>query len=117
MKMSCFEVSMGKIAHIKWRLKLADFMYGQADLRESDVQSHQDCDFGKWLYSSGLKEFEKNPTIRTIEQEHKMLHDEIKRIILLPKEQRDITKEKTISDFEVKCEHFVALLDKFNAEV
>lgn len=115
--MSSFEISMGKIAHIKWRLKLADFMYGQADLTEADVKSHVDCDFGKWLYSTGLKEFENKPAIKTIEQEHKMLHDEIRRIILLPKEKRDINKEQTISDFETKCEHFVALLDKFNAEV
>jgi methyl-accepting chemotaxis protein len=115
--MSSFDISMGKIAHVKWRVKLADFLYGQENLTEADVKSHTDCDFGKWLYSTGLKEFENKPAIRSIEQEHKMIHDEIKRIIALPKEKRDSDKEEIISGFEGKCDHFVALLDKFNAEV
>jgi ATP-dependent protease HslVU (ClpYQ) peptidase subunit len=35
----------------------------------------------------------------------------------MPKEQRDLNKEKIIGDFEGKCDHFVALLDRFNAEI
>lgn len=115
--MSNFEVSMGKIAHIKWRIKLADFMHGQVDLTEADVKNHLDCEFGKWLYSSGLKKFEHLSTMKLVEQDHKMIHDEIKRIIVLPKEKREMHRQKIINDFEIRCDHFIVLLDKLNSEV
>ncbi len=115
--MSNLDISMAKISHLDWKSKLIDFIYGFNELTQSDVSSHFECDFGKWLYSVGLKEFEHLPIIKNIEREHKVLHDDIKRIIDLPKEEREGENgQKTIDDFKLKCDILIALLDELKSE-
>ncbi len=116
--MSNLDVTMAKLAHLDWKSKLIDFIYGLADLKASDVSSHHECEFGKWLYSTGLKDFENLPIMAAIEREHKGVHDELKRIVLLPKEQREGDNgQKMIDDFKVKCDHLVGLLDELNSKI
>ena len=111
--MNNLDISMAKISHLDWKSKLIDFIYGFNELKQSDVSSHFECDFGKWLYSLGLKEFEHLPIIKTIEREHKSLHDDIKEIIDLPKEEREGDNgQRIIDDFKIKCDILISLLDE-----
>jgi len=111
--MSNLDISMAKISHLDWKSKLIDFIYGFKELTLSEVTNHFECDFGQWLYSEGLKEFESLPIIKTIERNHKSLHDDIKRIVALPKEEREGEKgQRIIDSFKLKCDTLISLLDE-----
>lgn len=116
--MSNLDVTMAKIAHLDWKSKLVDFMCGLTELKASEVSDHHECEFGKWLYSTGLKDFENLPIMSDIEREHKVVHDEIKRIVSLSKEQREgEAGKKEMDDFREKCDHLIELLDKLNSQL
>ncbi len=111
--MSNLDISMAKISHLDWKSKLIDFIYGFKELTLSEVTNHFECDFGQWLYSEGLKEFESLPIIKTIERSHKSLHDDIKRIVALPEEEREGEKgQRIIDSFKLKCDTLISLLDE-----
>lgn len=116
--MSNIDVTMAKLAHLDWKLKLVDFMYGLIDLSETDVKNHHECDFGKWMDNTGLKSFENLPIMKTINQEHQAVHDDIRRLVAMPKESRsDANGKKAIEDFKVKCDHLMALMDELNTQI
>lgn len=115
--MSSLDISMAKLSHLSWKSKLIDFMYGLSTLSEADIDSHYECDFGKWLYQTGLEDFSHLPLIKTIEIEHKLVHSEIKRIILLPKSDREGDEGKRIiENFKMLCDNLVRLLDQLKSE-
>ncbi|MDQ7089326.1 MAG: CZB domain-containing protein [Methylococcales bacterium] len=116
--MSNLDISMAKISHLDWKSKLIDFIYGFSDLQLSDLSSHLECDFGKWLYNSGLEEFSHLSIMKTIEVEHKAIHDDIKRIVALPKESREgELGQHEIDTFKVKCDSLIYLLDQLKVQI
>lgn len=116
--MSSLDISMAKISHLDWKSKLIDFIYGFSELQLSDLNSHFECDFGKWLYSSGLKDFSHLPIMKTVEVEHKAIHDDIKRIVALPKEKREGKfGQQEIDAFKIKCDNLIRLLDQLKVEI
>ncbi len=76
------------IAHLQWKSKLSDFFYGVEELTTAQVPNHTNCDFGKWLYLKGLKEFSAFPEMEVIEPLHQKIHEEINRLIQMPKAKR-----------------------------
>ncbi len=116
--MDGLDISMAKISHLDWKSKLIDFIYGFNDLKESDTIDHFECDFGKWLYSSGLKEFEHLPIMKAIEIEHKIVHNDIKRIVNISKTEREgVAGQQIIDDFKLKCDSLITLLDQLKLKV
>ena len=116
--MSNLDVTMAKLAHLDWKLKLTDFMYGVVDLHESDLKNHHECDFGKWMDTKGLKEFEHLSIMSTIDHEHQGVHEEIRRLVLMPKDRRDSEEgKKAIEAFKLKCDHLMGLMDELNSQI
>lgn len=114
--MGNLDITMVKLSHLGWKSKLADFMYGLIDLQESDIGNHHECDLGKWLYGEGLKEFAHLDIIHRIEKEHKEVHQRLKAIVSLPKEELESeTGQMMINDFIEKCEDMLNLLDNLKS--
>ena len=116
--MDVTHLQMATISHLRWKSKLADFFYGVENLTLADVPDHTHCDFGKWLYNSGLQEFSAYSEIKRAESLHKMLHEEIKRLIQMPEETRKGEEgRKALATFKTECDSFINLLESIEAKV
>lgn len=106
------------IAHLNWKSKLTDFFYGIENLSLSDVPDHTRCDFGKWLYSSGLQDLAGLPETNVMEVLHKEVHDGIKALVAMPKERRmDAEGRQALSSFKDKCDRLVDMLERMEKQV
>ncbi len=115
--MDIMNLQMATIAHLQWKSKLSDFFYGVEDLSHSQVPDHNTCEFGKWLNASGLKEFSRFPEMTTLVPLHKDIHDTIKHMVDMPKEERKTDEgKKALREFKTKCDNFIGLLNTIEAQ-
>ena len=77
------DLSTAKAAHLNWKTRLRDFLDGKASLTTEQAVSHRHCDFGKWYYSEGLKNYGHLGPIVDVEKPHEELHKLIKNIVEL----------------------------------
>ncbi|MFI5294966.1 MAG: CZB domain-containing protein [Thermodesulfovibrionales bacterium] len=88
--MSYSDFHVYSLKHSMWKAKLRGFLEGKQSLTREKALSHKDCDLGKWLYSEGLKKYEKIPGMQKLEKVHEDLHATVRKIISL-KESGDPT--------------------------
>jgi hypothetical protein len=116
--MVTMDLQAAEIAHLNWKSKLTDFFYGLETLNLSDVPDHTRCDFGKWLYDRGLKDLAGLSETSRMEQLHKEVHEDIKMLVAMPKEQRESDDGKArLTKFKDKCDQFIAMLERMEREV
>jgi hypothetical protein len=116
--MTTMDLQAALIAHLHWKSKLSDFFYGVEDLKISDVADHTSCDFGKWLYSNGLKELAHLPEAGDLEMLHKEVHDSIKELVSMPEATRTgPTGQQIMARFRSQCDQLVELLEKLEKKV
>jgi chemotaxis protein histidine kinase CheA len=82
--------SQARTKHQQWLGRLRDVLDGKATITSQQAGSHTGCAFGKWLYSSGLKNYGDLPEIHAVEKTHKEFHGLVSNIIGL-KEQGNQT--------------------------
>jgi hypothetical protein len=115
--MDVTHIQVASIAHLQWKSKLSDFFYGVENLTPGDVPDHTHCEFGKWLYDSGLQEFSSFPEMKRVEALHKVFHEKVKRLVQMPEEQRKSAEGKqALKDFKSECDDFIHLLDTIEAQ-
>jgi hypothetical protein len=115
--MDVMNLQAATIAHLQWKSRLSDFFYGIEELSHSQVPDHNNCDFGKWLTASGLKDFSIFPEMRELVPLHKDIHDTIKHMVHMPKEiRKSDAGKKALKDFKAKCDKFVNLLETVESQ-
>ena len=115
--MDVAHLTVATISHLQWKSKLSDFFYGVSNLTLADVPDHTHCDFGKWLYGSGLDEFSGYPEMKRVEALHKDFHEKIKELVKIPKEERESPKgQQALRTFKTECDDFVNLLESIEAK-
>lgn len=77
------DLSTAKAAHLNWKTRLRDFLDGKEALTTEQAVSHRHCDFGKWYYSEGIKNYGHLGPIVDVEKPHEELHKLIKNIVEL----------------------------------
>ena len=106
------------IAHLNWKSRLTDFFYGLENLSPADVPDHTKCDFGKWLYANGLKDIAHLPETTAMEGLHKEVHDGIRALVMMPKEQRrSPVGQHALAAFKTKCDRLVDMLERMEKQV
>jgi len=116
--MTTMDLQAAVIAHLNWKSKLSDFFYGVEELTASEVADHTSCDFGRWLYSKGLKELAQFPEIDTVESLHENVHDSIKELVAMPKETRmESAGQEVMARFRKQCDQLVVLLENLEKKV
>ncbi|MCI5130483.1 MAG: hypothetical protein D3904_02920 [Candidatus Electrothrix sp. EH2] len=114
--MDITNLQVGMIAHLQWKSKLSDFFYGVEELTLADVPDHQSCDFGKLLYGGVIEEFSDFGEMNVLVRLHKEVHDDIKRLIQMPEDERKAAKGKqALEDFKKKCDRLVGLMERLEA--
>ncbi len=106
------------IAHLSWKSKLTDFFYGIENLSLSDVPDHTKCEFGTWLYANGLNDLAHLSETAAMEGLHKEVHDGIKALVMMPKEQRQSPEgQQALAAFKSKCDRLVDMLERMEKQV
>ncbi|MCI5120955.1 MAG: hypothetical protein D3908_07180 [Candidatus Electrothrix sp. AUS4] len=115
--MDVAHLTVATINHLQWKSKLSDFFYGLSNLTLTDVPDHANCEFGKWLYSSGMAEFSAYPEMKRVEALHKDFHEKIKELVQMPEDVRKSSKgQQALSTFKTECDDFVKLLESIEAQ-
>ena len=105
------DLSGAKSAHLNWKTRLRAFLDGKATLTEAEAVSHQQCAFGKWYYSEGLKQYGHIQELRDVEEPHAELHRTIKDIVQAMKIGDKAGAERLYANVEGISKRIVALLD------
>jgi methyl-accepting chemotaxis protein len=108
---SKLDLSSAKSAHLNWKVRLRAFLDGKATLTEEEAVSHQQCSFGKWYYSEGIKNFGHIQELRDVEEPHAELHRTIKEIVKAIKSGDKTGAERLYAKVDDISKRIVALLD------
>lgn len=68
--------------HLLWKTRLRSFLDGKESLDPEQATSHKDCDLGRWLYSSGMKEFGHMDKMMKLESIHEQMHKAVKEAVV-----------------------------------
>lgn len=96
--------------YVSWRIRLRGFLEDKDNITESEIGSHKDCDFGKWLYSEGLSRYGTMREIAEVQDIHKQLHETALRIIRLGGQRDAITANQALLKFETLSPKMISLL-------
>ncbi|SMF94114.1 methyl-accepting chemotaxis sensory transducer with Pas/Pac sensor [Methylomagnum ishizawai] len=104
------DFSMARSKHLAWKVRIRDFLAGRESLTMAQAVSHRECDLGKWLYSTGLKQYGHLHEMRELEAEHEKMHGLVRTII--DKQQRGdaLAAEADFRELQGLSDGIVALL-------
>jgi hypothetical protein len=98
--------------YLSWRIRLRGFLEDKDNITESEIGSHRDCDFGKWLYSEGLGRYGTMKEIIELEGIHKRLHETALLIVRLGSERNTMVGSEALETFESLSLKMISLLVK-----
>lgn len=105
------DFSLSRLKHQARKLRLRLFIDGKGEVTESDNDaSPKNCNLGKWIYSVGLKEYEKFPEVLRLEKVHAEVHAGIRRIIDLKRAGDTLQAEQEFSKLGAASDELLALL-------
>jgi methyl-accepting chemotaxis protein len=105
------DLSAAKSAHLNWKIRLRSFLDGQGALTEAEAVSHEQCAFGKWYYSEGLRHYGHIQELKDVEAPHAELHRTIKDIVKAKNAGDVATAERLYANVDQISRRIVGLLD------
>lgn len=106
-----------RTAHLAWRHKIRDFLDGKQGLTHKEAVSHRDCILGKWLYSTGMKDFGHFEEMQVMERQHEKMHAVIREIIDLKNGGNAQAAEQEFHQIESLSGEIVSLLKQVEEKV
>ncbi|MCB1776057.1 MAG: CZB domain-containing protein [Candidatus Competibacteraceae bacterium] len=103
--------------HLAWKARLRRFLNGREALTEAQLTSHQECDLGKWIYSSGLEKYGHLGEMQMMEKEHTQFHIRIKKLVSLQRAGRTNQAEAELVKVEHMSDHIVSLLNEVASKI
>jgi len=67
--------------HAQWLERLRQVLDGRISMAVAEAGSHEQCALGKWLYSSGLKEYRGYREMQLLERTHKHFHEVVREVV------------------------------------
>ncbi|MDX1903683.1 MAG: CZB domain-containing protein [Thermonemataceae bacterium] len=111
------DFTLAKSKHLAWRVRLMGFLNGQESLTTEQVTSHEQCDFGKWIYSTGLEKYGHLENMQNLEEAHRLLHDTIAKVVSLKNENKSDLAEKEYEQMKNVSELLMQLIDTLEKQV
>lgn len=99
-----------RTAHLAWRQKIRDFLDGKQGLTHKEAVSHRDCILGKWLYSSGMRDYGHMDEMQHMEKQHEKMHAVIREIIDMKNSGNSAAAESEFHQVESLSGEIVDLL-------
>jgi two-component system chemotaxis sensor kinase CheA len=104
------DFATARTKHQQWFSRLRQFLDGKATLTVEEAGSHKECALGKWLYSTGLKDFGDVGEIVELEKIHAGFHALVKQIVTLGAGGNYAQAEQAFSEVKPTSEKIVELL-------
>ncbi len=95
-----FDLASVKSSHLAWRARLESLINKGEGLATDDLHSHEQCEFGLWLYSEQGKKLEGFPAYGDVVKHHKDAHDIAVRIVQHYENGRREEAEPMMKQFE-----------------
>lgn len=115
--MSDVNFAMLKMAHRTWRLRLRSFLDGRENIDPKQLASHQDCDLGKWIYSTGVSQYGHLHDMQELEKKHKYMHGLVRQVVTLKSTGKAKEAEAEFSKVHDAAEGVVSQLTKVEAQL
>ena len=101
-----------RMAHLAWKGRIRGFLDGFIEMDEKSAVSHKDCVLGQWYYGSGISEYGNDETFQAIEKPHAEMHQLIKDILQLVRDNKREQAEQEFKKIEPLSKEIVALIDE-----
>ncbi|MBT3196642.1 MAG: CZB domain-containing protein [Gammaproteobacteria bacterium] len=98
-----------RLAHLSWERQLEKLL-DTRHVPNFEVASHEECPLGVWLYGEGLEEFGRIPEIHQLEQDHKLFHQAVRRVMRSYKHNRNDEAEEAFEDVKRLSREIIYLL-------
>ena len=115
--MNVLDFSMAKLAHQQWKFRLRSYLDGLEQMNLSEAVSHQDCEFGKWLYGKGQSEMADFAEMNQLERSHATMHAEVKKTIESKSDGNNEMAETHYSEVVRLSNEVVGLMDQIMAKM
>jgi methyl-accepting chemotaxis protein len=106
-----------KMAHRSWRLRLQRFLEGNEIINADQMGSHRDCELGKWIYGTAMRDHGDIKELIHLEQKHKDMHALVRDVVQLKHAGRVPEAEQTFTGVGAAAEEVVALLTTIEKEI
>jgi len=111
------DFALARSKHQQWVDRLREFLDGKTALTVEQAGSHKDCALGKWLYSTGLKEYGDIPEMQELEKTHAGFHGLVRNIVRLKTTGHHAQGEQESSDVKPTSQKIVELLTAVEKKV
>ncbi len=98
-----------RLVHLSWELQLEELL-DTHHLQHLEVDSHEDCPLGVWLYEEGLREFGNNVEIQQLERDHKQFHQAVRRVIRSHKHGRKEEANEALLEVKALSREIIYML-------
>ena len=104
------DFALARNQHLLWKKRLREFLDGKGNLTLNEAGSHEDCNLGRWLYSSGLAQFGKLPEMQQLESLHRQFHGAVREVISLKTSGDSASSERELARTDSLSTQIVSLL-------
>jgi chemotaxis protein histidine kinase CheA len=77
------DFSLVRDKHRQWTATLMQVLEGKITMTPKEAGSHETCALGKWIYSTGMKEFGAINEMHALEKAHKHFHEQVQKVLTL----------------------------------
>ena len=116
-KAELLDFAAARAKHQQWFGRLREFLDGKTPMTLEQAGSHKDCALGKWLYSTGLKEYGDIPEMQELEKTHAGFHALVRNIVSLKTTGHHAQAEQEFGDVKPTSAKIVELLTVIEKKV
>jgi chemotaxis protein histidine kinase CheA len=111
------DFAVARTKHHEWFDRLRQFLDGQTVLTVKQAGSHKGCALGKWLYSTGLKEYGDILEMSELEKTHAGFHTLVEQIVSLKTAGHHAQAEQEFRDVKPTSAKIIELLTAVEKKV
>ncbi len=111
-----FDAEAIKLAHRKWRVRLAGMIAGTEVVKADEMKNHTECAFGKWYSIEGRKLFDAIPLFHNLGEEHEKVHEMAKKIFHSHQEGRVKEAAQMLEEFAPLTDGLCGMVDELHQQ-
>ncbi len=93
-----FDFELARAVHRDWVSNIEGFLDGKDSISIEAAVSHHDCELGKWYDTQGMALYGHIDQMEQLGQDHKLLHELIKRVISKQEQGVKVNKKAVMSN-------------------
>jgi len=116
-KWESLDFSQARVKHQHWLGRLREVLDDKTSMTAQQAGSHTECALGKWLYSSGLKNYGTLAEIHLVEETHREFHALVAKILGLKDQGNRAEAEQAFIQLGQLSTKIIALLTDLEKKV